>query len=238
MWTEIKTEKDIEDFMKKTDICAEDESFEIIYMKYENHSLLLILECWLCRLEMFFEGVQYFNNFRLGKDYWDHCGRCYIEFRTDLLGKTRDDRLIVCTDNHKILNCENIFFNDTNGAVIVAYQMKYRITDRINNTMTESSLKNIVEENYLIEIAWDYFYANLDDYIKSESDEAEQYGITSRESVKPYFRCYGLKYFTETEETYIVLTIKFNDINNKYLGYYDIVFNTNLEIIDDFFVIE
>lgn len=114
--------------------------------------------------------------------------------------------------------------------------MKYRITGRINNTITESSLKNIVEENHLIEIAWDGFYANLDDYIKS--DEAEEYGITSRESVKPYFRCYGLKYFPETETTYIVMTIKFNDINNKYLGYYEIVFDKNLEIIDDFFVIE
>ncbi|MCM1315555.1 MAG: hypothetical protein NC040_01655 [Muribaculaceae bacterium] len=66
-----------------------------------------------------------------------------------------------------------------------------------------------------------------------------QYGITDRNSINPYFTSYALKHFPDSSETFIVMTIKFYSAeNNKYLGYYDLVFNMNLEITDDFFVIE
>ncbi|MDE6796651.1 MAG: hypothetical protein K2J36_01365, partial [Ruminococcus sp.] len=62
MWTEINSEKDVEDFMKKTYIIDNDDSVEIISMKYEKHNISMIVECrTFGRLEMFFEGVRQFS---------------------------------------------------------------------------------------------------------------------------------------------------------------------------------
>lgn len=239
-WHEVNSEKDIEVFMRKTDIDYSDESVEIVSLKYENHSLSLVIESWtLGRLEMFFEGVRHFSNFGLGRNYWKYCGGCYLEFRTDLLGITRNDRLIVWTDNHSVLNGESLFQFDYDNSVIVADSMKYRFIGVIDDSETEQSLKEIVKENYLIEIAWDNFWENLDKYIQEEKAEALQYGITGREGIKPYFESYSLKHFPDSSETFIVMRIKFYSAeNNKYLGYYDIIFNMNLETTDDFFVVE
>lgn len=239
-WHEINSDEDIEVFIQKTDICRDDESFKIVSLKYENHSLSLVIESYTTgRLEMFFDGVCHFSNFRLGRSYWKYDGGCYLEFRTDLLGRTRDDRLIVWTDNHSILTNDTLFKFDSDNSVIVAYSMKYRFIGIIDDTETEQSLKEIVKENYLIEIAWDYFWKSFDSYIKEEKTEALQYGITVRDSIKPYFESYSLKHFPDSSETFIVMTIKFYSAeNNKYLGYYDLIFNMNLEITDDFFVIE
>lgn len=239
MWKEIKTEKDVEDFMQKTDICYADESFEIVSLKYENHSLSLVIESRTTgKIEMFFEYVYHFSNFKFGRSYGKYDGGCYLEFRTDLLGRTRNDRLIVWTDNHSVLNGDTFFEFDSDNVVIIADSMKYRFI-AIDDSETEQSLKEIVKENYLIEIAWDNFWENLDKYIQEEKAESLQYRITGREGIKPYFESYSLKHFLDSSETFIVMTIKFYSAeNNKYLGYYDIIFNMNLEIKDDFFVIE
>lgn len=243
MWTEIITQKDVEDFMKKTEIFDDWQKVEIISLKYKKHTVSMIVEnATFGRLEMFFEGVCQFSRIDYqNSGFHTYCQGSFLQIRTDLRGQVRHDKpLIVWTDNYCVKSREDILNGETDSIqdkiVIVAREMKYRFISIAENPDNEYSLKEIVEENYLVEIAWDYFWKNLDDYIKS--DEAEEYHITSRESIKPYFSCYGLKYFPERDNTLIVLTIKFNDINNKYLGYYDIVFNKNLEITDDFFVIE
>lgn len=130
MWNEINTYEDIEDFRHKTEIKDDWENVEIISLKYENNSLLLVLESHtLGRLEMFFEGVRHFSNFRLGRSYWKYCGGCYLEFRTDLLGKTRDDRLIMWTDSSKVFHNEKPFNFEADNSIVIAYKMKYRFIE-------------------------------------------------------------------------------------------------------------
>lgn len=236
MWTEINFDKDIEVFMEKTAICDADESFKIVSMKYENHNLSLVIESRTTgRIEMFFEYVYHFSNFRFGRSYRKYDGGCYLEFRTDLLGRTRNDRLIVWTDNHSVLN--DVLEFDSDNAVIVARRMKYRFV-AIDDNETEQSLKEIVEENYLIEISWDKFWENLDRYIQEEKTESLQYGITGREDIKPYFESYSLKHYPDSSETSLVMTIKFYSADDNYIGYYDLIFGKDLEIKDDFFVTE
>ncbi|MCM1315556.1 MAG: hypothetical protein NC040_01660 [Muribaculaceae bacterium] len=138
MWIEINSEKDIEDFLKKTEILDDWDDIEIISMKYENHNISLIVECrTFGRLEMFFESVHHFSNFRLSRSYCVPCKKCYLEFRTDLLGKTRNDRLVVWTDNYRVLNSDSLFEFDSDNSVIVAYSMKYRFIGVIDDTETE-----------------------------------------------------------------------------------------------------
>lgn len=239
MWNEINTDEDIEDFRHKTEIKDDLENVEIVSFKYENHSLSLVIESHtLGRLEMLFEEVHHFSNFRLGRSYGKYCGGCYLEFRTDLLGKTRDDRLIMWTDSIRVFQHEKPFDFEADNAIVIAYKMKYRFINTIDETKAEQSLKEIVEENYLIEITWDNFWKNLDSYIEGERAEAVQYGIISRDSIRPYFESYSLKHFPEKSETFIVITIKFYSAeNDEYLGYYDLIFDMNLEITDDFFVL-
>lgn len=236
MWNEINSDKDVEVFHQKTAICVAEESFKIVSMKYENHNLSLVIESRTTgRIEMFFEYVYHFSNFRFGRSYWKYDGGCYLEFHTDLLGRNRNDRLIVWTDNHSVLN--DVLKFDSDNAVIVAERMKYRFIS-IDDSETEQSLKEIVEENYLIDITWDSFWKNLDSYIQEEKAESLQYGITDRGDIKPYFESYSLKHCPDSSETFIVMTIKFYSVHDKYIGYYKLIFGKDLEIKDDFFVIE
>ena len=236
MWTEINSDKDIEVFRQKTAICDADESFEIVSMKYENHNLSLVIESRKTgKIEMFFEYVCHFSNFRFGRNY-GYDGGCYLEFHTDLLGRTRNDRLIVWTNNHSVLN-DTLFEFDSDNAVIVAYRMKYRFF-YIDENETEQSLKEIVEENYLIDVTWDKFWENFDSYIIDEKNEALQYGMTSRADIKPYFESYSLEHYPDSSETDIVMMIEFYSVNDKYIGYYKLIFGKDLEIKDDFFVTE
>lgn len=97
----------------------------------------------------------------------------------------------------------------------------------------EQLLKEIVEENHLIETTWENFWKTFDEYV--ESGELKEDRITGRESVEAYLWAYALKNFVS--ETLIVISIHFDLAENgHYLGYYDLVFDENLEITDDFFV--
>lgn len=127
MWNEINTDKDLEDFRHKTEIKDDWETVEIISFKYENNDLSLVIEsCTLGRLEMLFEDVRHFSNCRLGRSYWKYSEGCYLEFRTDLLGKTRNDRLIMWTDSSKVFHKENPFDFESDNSIVIAYKLKYR----------------------------------------------------------------------------------------------------------------
>ena len=159
MWTEIKTEKDVEDFMKKTYTIDIDDSVEMVSMKYEKRNISMIVECrTFGRLEMFFEGVRQFSRIDYQTGFYTYCKGSFLQIRTDLCGQVRHDKpLIVWTDNYCVKSREDILngekYNIQDKIVVVARRMKYRFVGIAENLNNEYSLKKIVEENYLIEIA-------------------------------------------------------------------------------------
>lgn len=112
-WTEIKTDSDIETLMNNFygfhDSCIismnyisgnfVDEKLSMGCGGIEAHTLLMRVDSQFGkRLELFFSGVRkcVLTGFR--EDYFCNLYDATLEFRTDLLGKTRDDRLIVWSD--------------------------------------------------------------------------------------------------------------------------------------------
>lgn len=110
--------------------------------------------------------------------------------------------------------------------------------------MLIDSLKNIVEENSLIDITWDYFWHIFDNYIIECPEEANSLNIKDRSSIKVYFHYYSYKHHPKSSEgviyayDYIETSITFCYPDGTYLGHYDLIFDFNLNILDDFFVIE
>lgn len=237
MWVKVETEKDVEDFMNNYGIALDNCCPNIDSVRYENYKLLLAVDSWrFGKMELLFEDVMHFSFSGRDDRNIHNLGGFELSVRDDLLGTAHRQNLLIWTDNCKVSHCNGYFDPIKDNSVIICKSMKYRFIG-VDDVETEQSLKDIVEENYLIEIAWDYFWENLDSYINSP--EALEYGIKSRQDIKPYFESYALKHFPDSSETLIVMTIKFYSAeNNKYIGYYDLVFNKNLEITDDFFVTE
>lgn len=136
MWIDVKTESDVEEYLKATQIC-DDYSYRLVSVEFKTFKnqysadscgLLLILENEAVgRLEMFFQNVIHFsfsgqNDCNIGK-----ADRCELEIRTDLLGKTRNDRLILWTDGCKVLHRNGVFDASQDNSKIIAYNLKYRI---------------------------------------------------------------------------------------------------------------
>lgn len=236
MWNEINSDEDIKKLMEYTHMC-DDFSTDVLSVSYNGtgfeNSLLLTLDknFYFDKMEMLFEGVRHFRFSGRNDSSISTINGYSLEIRTDLLGKTRNNKLIVWTDGCKVEHRNGYFDFEKDNCIVIADSLKYRfIEDTKTEPESEKSLKEIVEENYLIEITWDNFWKNFDESLK--------YGIKSREDIKPFFESYSMKYFPESSETLIVMTIKFFSAENEYLGYYDLLFDKNLEIKDDFFVIE
>lgn len=237
-WLEIKTQNDAELFMKYKGSVMDDDITTLVSLSWENNDLLMMLDTYLGRLEMLFEGVLHFSfSGQNGGCVSSLCGFS-LEVRNDLLGRTRDDNLVVWTDGYKLQYRSGYIDLRNDSSSIIARRLKYRFAEKeMTAPYPEQRLKEIVEENYLIEITWGEFFKNLDNYISS--DEAKGYGITQRKFVKPYFNSYSLKYFPDSGNPLIIMEIKFDSAENmKYLGRYELTFNMDLEITDDFFVIE
>lgn len=143
MWNEINTEDDIDFFMQQTG-CMHDAviiSLEFLsgcnvtedrttLFSFDGGSAvrLIIGSCWFGKIEMIFSGVKYFCSGK-SADMWE----CSLHFRRDLLGRTRDDRLIVWTDG--IFNPQIYGTKIEPGAIdlgqpadtcIIAYELKWR----------------------------------------------------------------------------------------------------------------
>lgn len=105
-------------------------------------------------------------------------------------------------------------------------------------------LKNIVEENNLIDITWEYFWNVLDCYIEECPEEANSLNIKDRNSIKAYFNYCSYKHHPEDSNGVIYAydcietSISFCYPDDTYIGYYDLLFDLNLNILDDFFVIK
>lgn len=147
LWTEIKTDRDIEKFMKDTGClhdavivsvqyesgCKNKGEMQIIHSPAENYKLLLTLDSqWVGRVEMLFEGVRHFRFGTYCDNYSNEIYDCSLEIRTDLLGKTRDDKLIVWSDYgdfKPLWKSSCIDLNNGDASVIIADSLKYRLTE-------------------------------------------------------------------------------------------------------------
>lgn len=151
-WTEIKTDGDIEtlmnDFYGFHDSC-------IISMNYisgnfidekcamgcgdlNSHTLLMRIDSQFGkRLEMRFTGVRkcLLTGFR--DNYFCDLYDAALEFRTDLLGKTRDDKLILWADRSRfdpVIYQERYPLNSGYDVTyIVAEKLSYRFLPFTNN---------------------------------------------------------------------------------------------------------
>ncbi|MDE7104311.1 MAG: hypothetical protein K2O36_00350 [Ruminococcus sp.] len=151
MWTEIKTDKDVAKFMKDTGClhdsvivsvnyesgCKNNGDRQIIHTNAENYKLLLTVDSsWYGRIEMLFEGVRHFRFGTYCDIYSNEIYSCYLEIRTDLLGKTRDDKLIVWSDFgdfEPVWNSSCVDLNKGDASVIIADSLKYRLINKLES---------------------------------------------------------------------------------------------------------
>lgn len=141
-WTEIETDKDIEEFLKKYvfhDVFIESVVYEsgtralnknTMGFDATHNMIITFTSCWCGRIEVFFRTVrkfslQGFNDRIFGNEISDY----YLKFHTDLWGKTRDSRVIVWADSSWFkpkTNCENIDLLDESVTFVIADGMKWR----------------------------------------------------------------------------------------------------------------
>ena len=113
MWNDIKNDEDIQSLM--TEYCGFHDSC-IVSMNYSSgayvdennamgngeiyeHTLLMTLNSQICKtIELLFNGVRKCSIVGWEDNYFCDIFGAYIGFNKDLLGKTRDDRLIVWSD--------------------------------------------------------------------------------------------------------------------------------------------
>ena len=147
-WTEIKDEASIKElmtsFMGFHDSCIVSISYGSGAYVDKNkamgcgdkdeHSLTMILHSqWADPLELCFSGVRkcVITGFR--EDYFCDIFGASLQFRTDLLGKTRDDRLIVWADYDNfdpLIHSERYPLNNLHEVTyIIAEKLKYRFLD-------------------------------------------------------------------------------------------------------------
>lgn len=96
----------------------------------------------------------------------------------------------------------------------------------------------ISQKNDLINLTWQLFWENYEQYLIEEPIEARKFGLNNTNSIKAYFDSISYKLMNNDAELLIVEIKMNNNNNNKYLGYYKSCFNMNGDFIDDFFVIE
>ncbi|MBR1528789.1 MAG: hypothetical protein IJ642_05760 [Oscillospiraceae bacterium] len=100
-------------------------------------------------------------------------------------------------------------------------------------------LYQIIEKYHMIERTWEYFWKNYDSYLEEEPEEAQEYGLYNRDSVRPYLfdRSFHVRYDNEIE--IIRITIHIDRIkDNRYIGGYSSDFTLDGEDFDDWFMIE
>lgn len=145
MWHEIRTDEDITDFLEKTGDLHDSVIVSVSYNSgcwgnseglqcftpADEHTLTLVIDhSWTDRLELCFTGVRYFSIFGYSDNYGKDIFGCELEFRTDLLGKTRDDRLILWADGgipdiHRF----KIDLKGNNPSFIISERMKWRFIE-------------------------------------------------------------------------------------------------------------
>ena len=138
IWNEINTEDDIEKLGSLHDSvivsvnynsgCSEDEQGISVWTEKDQHTASVIIDNpWTGRIELFFIGVRFCVISGFTENYSNEIYGCNIFFRTDLMGKTRDDRLIVWTDG-SYTSLEKIYIDlhNKSDTLIIAEKLKWR----------------------------------------------------------------------------------------------------------------
>ncbi|MDE6733590.1 MAG: hypothetical protein K2J77_12055 [Oscillospiraceae bacterium] len=113
--------------------CYVDEN-EVMYqmISADEHTLLMTLHSqWSKPIELLFSGVRHCNIAGFRDRYFNDLFDATLEFRTDLLGETRDDALIVWADHEGFdikQHTERFpLESDYETTYIIANKLKYRI---------------------------------------------------------------------------------------------------------------
>lgn len=131
MWNEINSDEDIKKLMEDTHMC-DDFSTVVLSVNYNRigyeNSLLLTLDknFYFDKMEMLFEGVRHFRFSGRNDSSVSTINGYSLEIRTDLLGKTRDDKLIVWTDDCKVEHRNGHFDFEKDNSIVIADGMKWR----------------------------------------------------------------------------------------------------------------
>lgn len=141
-WREINTQSDIDDFMEKNGSlhdsvivsvnyvsgCHNTDGDMMIVSAPDNALLLTVDSGWLGRIEMLFSGVVYHAVQGYCERSSSEIHECVLEFRTDLMVKTRDDRLIVWTDGTRLKSLEKfgIDLKAANDSFVIAKSLRWR----------------------------------------------------------------------------------------------------------------
>lgn len=145
MWHEINKDEDITEFLEKTGElhdsvivsvsydsgCSGTDTGLICFPPSDEHTLRLVVDSeWTGRIEIYFTGVRYFSFFGYSDTYVKNIFGCELEFRTDLLGKTRDDRLILWNDGGiPDIRKLRIDLKGDNPSFIISEHMKWRFIE-------------------------------------------------------------------------------------------------------------
>lgn len=137
MRTEVKNDSDIDRLMEEYggfhDTCIVSVSYRSGASVDENgamrdgnadeHTLSLILHSqWSKPIVLTFSGVRAVQIAGFRERYFCNIDEAYIAFRTDLLGKTRDDRLIVWADWGDL--------NNKDCTYVIAEKIFWEISDK------------------------------------------------------------------------------------------------------------
>lgn len=142
-WNEIFTDEDIEFFLQKTSGmhdsvlvsaeytmgCGNTDSGRIVSNQSSAYLLRILFDSdWTERIEMLFTGVRHLNFSGFRDNYLNDIYGCYLGFHTELMGKTRDDRLIVWSDGvfEPIMNGTHIDLKDSDTSFVIAEKMQWR----------------------------------------------------------------------------------------------------------------
>ncbi len=148
-WRKISTQSDIDEFMEKNgDLhdsvvvsvnyvsgCHNTDGNSMIVYSPDNALLLTVDSGWFGRIEMLFSGVVYHAVQGHAENYSAEIYECVLEFRTDLMGKTRDDRLIVWTDFRQLNDLENfgIDLKNANDSFVIAKKLRWRYAEEADD---------------------------------------------------------------------------------------------------------
>ena len=147
MWNEIKNENDIESLLTLYggfhDSCIVSVNYKSGAYVDDNggmangelleHSVEIVLHSqWNTPIELRFTGVRKYSVVGWQDNYFCDIFGVYLNFHTDLLGKTRDDRLIVwaddsCFDPSVYKEEKLISDNSANCTYVIAEKMFWRL---------------------------------------------------------------------------------------------------------------
>ncbi|MDE5764516.1 MAG: hypothetical protein K2I00_06055 [Ruminococcus sp.] len=133
-WHEINSDEDIKKLIEDLHV-SDDFSAVVLSVSYNRNdygnNLLFTLDknFYSDKIEMLFEGVCHFRFSGINDSSIDTIRGFSLEIRTDLLGKTRDDKLIVWTDNCKVQHHNGYFDFEKDNSIIIARKMKWRFIE-------------------------------------------------------------------------------------------------------------